>query len=860
MKKNNELILLTQLYKINSNLEIICISEECQLYLKEENKEKNEYNLKLKNEDYPGDDEEVEKNWLEIEFQISKKLNLCQFIYNYCKYILWKNKNILYLAKILIDEINQKENIFINNIIKYIILYEEKITIKLNKEIPENKIKEYFPNFGQIENLQQFLKDYLNKINEKELENKMLKFSKNVTRVENVINPNQTKKIFSGEGKIYFCIDLKLINCFPINYITTINLYSFNLINDVYILSIETLRGIILLKQVFDKEPIFEIIPKIPNSIIIGNLEIYFEANCENFVFVFLDNYYYENFISRFNKEQNLNISPGNNKENSTKKNNDIINNEDNVFNYNKFDISNNNNKNLTNKKNIINNNKRNNENFSNNDNNIINNSYNNTHNGNIKINNKEKNLLNKDNICNNKNFNNKNEENNKNDINILNEKENNTINTDSINSKIFPNNNNENTINNSFKSKNEFSIFEPKKITQLLRNYSNFMENYENKEEEEELENEINNFSYMFYEKKPSFLSISNEQFNINNEINKSFENDDVENSNFITEDRIKISVQNYTYNQIYSVGETNRISIFQSDENDLSQIKSLIPISNTLGNEINIKQMNFFKQETNLLILDYNNPNTITQYDLNKNKIVNEWKINHKNQINTICLFKKFDQKIDSNLIYGITSNSMFLFNCDEGNIIEEKKYEMNYHMNSISSGINNEFAISTEKGEIRLYNKIGKALNLYSLNGDYIKNIDISNNGNFIVCTCDFQLIVFNTIGKNKLNSFYKRVSYENRNPVIYLKLRDSDIKKYNLNGIKYNNGKFNINNENENDIICSIGKLVVIWSFNYGKYDKYQIFKMNENIISSEYKYGKNQIVITMPKNISIKNIL
>jgi hypothetical protein len=363
-----------------------------------------------------------------------------------------------------------------------------------------------------------------------------------------------------------------------------------------------------------------------------------------------------------------------------------------------------------------------------------------------------------------------------------------------------------------------------------------------------------------MFYEKKPSFLSISNEQFNINNEINKSFENDDVENSNFITEDRIKISVQNYTYNQIYSVGETNRIRIFQSDENDLSQIKSLIPISNTLGNEINIKQMNFFKEETNILILDYNNPNIITQYDLNKNKIINEWEINHKNKINTICLYKKFDQKIDSNLIYGITSNSMFLFDCNEGNIIQEKKYEMNYHMNCISTGINNELAIATEKGEIRLYNKIGKALNLYSLNGNKIKNIDISNNGNFIVCTCDFQLIVFNVIGKNNLNCFYKRVSYENRNPVIHLKLKDSDIKKYNLNGIKYNNGKFNINNENENDIICSIGKLVVIWSFNYGKYDKYQIFKMNENIISSEYKYGKNQIVITMPKNISIKNIL
>ena len=762
------------------------------------------------------------------------------------------NKNIFYLAKILIDEINKKENIFIQNIIKYIILYEEKISIKQNNDIPEDKIKKYFPNYGQIENLKQFLKDYSNKINENVLENKMIKFAKNVTLVENIINPYETKKIFSSEGKIYFCIDLKLINCFPVNYITTINLYSFNLINDVFILSIETLRGIILLKQVFDKEPFFEIIPKIPNGIIIGNLDIYFEANCENFVFVFLDNYYYQNFISRFNKEQNLNLTSGDNKENNSTKNNDIINNEENNFNNNIIHNSdNNNNKILDNNKNILNKQIKNN----NNNNNILTN-----HNDNIIIN-TEKSFLNKENdkIFNKENYNNNNEEMNKNKINCLNDKENNNTIIDSFNSKILLNNNNEDNINNVYKSKKEISTFEPKKITQLLRNYSNFNENYENKEEEEE-ENEINNCSYIFYEKKPSFLSISNDLFNINNEINKSFENDDVENANLFTEDIIKLSLQNYTYNQIYTVSQNNRISVYQSNENDLTQIKSLIPISNSLGNEINIKQMNFFKEETNILILDYNNPNIITQYDLNKNKIINEWEINHKNKINTICLYKKFDQKIDSNLIYGITSNSMFLFDCNEGNIIQEKKYEMNYHMNCISTGINNELAIATEKGEIRLYNKIGKALNLYSLNGNKIKNIDISNNGNFIVCTCDFQLIVFNTIGKNKLNSFYKRVSYENRNPVIYLKLRDSDIKKYNLNGIKYNNGKFNINNENENDIICSIGKLVVIWSFNYGKYDKYQIFKMNENIISSEYKYGKNQIVITMPKNISIKNIL
>ena len=34
-----------------------------------------------------------------MEFQITKKLNFCQFINNYSKYILWKNKNIFIFSK-----------------------------------------------------------------------------------------------------------------------------------------------------------------------------------------------------------------------------------------------------------------------------------------------------------------------------------------------------------------------------------------------------------------------------------------------------------------------------------------------------------------------------------------------------------------------------------------------------------------------------------------------------------------------------------------------------------------------------------------------------------------------------------------
>ena len=80
----------------------------------------------------------------------------------------------------------------------------------------------------------------------------------------------------------------------------------------------------------------------------------------------------------------------------------------------------------------------------------------------------------------------------------------------------------------------------------------------------------------------------------------------------------------------------------------------------------------------------------------------------------------------------------------------------------------------------------------------------------------------------------------------------------MKQYNLYNVKFANGKFSINDENENDIICSVGKYLVIWKFNSGKYDKYKIIEMEDNILSIEFRYMKNQIIVTMPKNITVYN--
>ena len=771
MKNKNEIKLLVEFFQVKDKNKMICKSQECKLSIVQDNLEKNQYSILCKNEDYQ-EENKNEKNWREMKFPITKNLYICQFCNLFIQYFLWKFKGILYLAKILIDDINKNTNIFIEYIIKFIILNEENIPFYQNKVISKEDINVYFPNYGIIDNIPNFLNEYLDIINQKELENKMIKFSKNISRVESVINPYQTKKIFSAEGKLFCCKDYKLINCFDRDFLTTLNVYNLYFEKDIFILSNESLTGIILLKKYYSKMPNFEIIPSIKNGIIFSNFQIYFEALSENFVFIFEDKYSFEEFIFRFKKKEELEINQDN-----------------------------------------------------------------------INMNNYSNNKINESNIF---------------------------INNNNIDLNHKKYNNKKNALN--YKTPN----YDPIKITQSLRENSNLSynnindfndekeeENYNNEKEEEkqnfndERNEEIQNSFDLSKFNIESIISVYNEFTNENT--NLSVENE-YNNLNINTQENNKFSFQNYTYNQIYCVTENNRINVYHPNEINLTQIKSLTPIKNSLGNNININQMNFFNKGINLLFLDNNNPNVITNYDLIKNKIVNEWNINNNNKIKCIYPQKKFDQLTENTLFYGITSKSMFLFDgrLKEGKINEEKKYESNYNFNYISSGKNGQFAISSEKGDVRIFNKIDKATNLFSFKKEFINAIDISNNGNYILITCNNYLIFINVLGKNKLNGFYKRLINDKRNEPIYLKLNDNDLKQYDLYNVKFANGKFSINDENENDIICSVGKYLVIWKFNSGKYDKYKIIEMEDIILSIEFRYMKNQIIVTMPKTITVYN--
>ena len=93
---------------------------------------------------------------------------------------------------------------------------------------------------------------------------------------------------------------------------------------------------------------------------------------------------------------------------------------------------------------------------------------------------------------------------------------------------------------------------------------------------------------------------------------------------------------------------------------------------------------------------------------------------------------------------------------------------------------------------------------------------------------------------------------------------LKIKPIDLNKYGLDKFSFTPAKFNVNkNDGETNIITSLGDYIIIWNFTKikkGILDDYKIRKVNQKIIENQFKFNRNQVVVTMENKLRIQNQL
>lgn len=223
------------------------------------------------------------------------------------------------------------------------------------------------------------------------------------------------------------------------------------------------------------------------------------------------------------------------------------------------------------------------------------------------------------------------------------------------------------------------------------------------------------------------------------------------------------------------------------------------------------------------------------------------------------------KFDQMTNSSVVAAVNDKNLMLLDgrLDSKNKIAEiKSYATNPKMSTICTTGFGGIAVGSEKGEIRLYKQVGQnAKTLLPGFGESIISIDTTGDGMWLLATCKNYLLLIITTCKGDSNGFLKPMGQEKPKPII-LRVKTVDIAKYNLNPVSFTPARFNVSKSNaETSIITSTGDYIVNWNFTKirkGILDNYIIKKATQKVINNQFKYDKEEIVVTMPNNLRIQN--
>lgn len=153
-------------------------------------------------------------------------------------------------------------------------------------------------------------------------------------------------------------------------------------------------------------------------------------------------------------------------------------------------------------------------------------------------------------------------------------------------------------------------------------------------------------------------------------------------------------------------------------------------------------------------MILMNPGAPNSLFSMDIERGKIVEEWKVHEDIDVNHVAPDSKFAQMTPQQTIVGASHNALFRIDPRiSGNKMVDSQYKQYVSRNRFSGVTTTEsgkLAVASEKGDIRLFDSIGKnAKTALPPLGDPIIGIDVTANGRWIVATTKTYLLLIDTL---------------------------------------------------------------------------------------------------------------
>lgn len=316
------------------------------------------------------------------------------------------------------------------------------------------------------------------------------------------------------------------------------------------------------------------------------------------------------------------------------------------------------------------------------------------------------------------------------------------------------------------------------------------------------------------------------------------------------------------------------SKIGVFKhTPNNNLEFSTNISKVETPKGKLFSPKKVMLHAEDTNMILQNETDPNSLYRMDLEYGKIVDEWKVHDDIPVNTFAPESKFAQMTGEQTFLGLSRNALYRIDPRlAGNKLVDSELKQYVSKNDFSAAATTEkgyIAVASNKGDIRMFDRLGiNAKTHIPALGEPIIGLDVSADGRWVLATCRTYLLLIDAMQKEGKNEgklgFEKSFGKDSKPQPRRLGLTPSHVAQFQHetgSPLSFTPARFNTGEGlSETSIITATGPFIVTWNMKKvlrGSKDPYSIKRYAEEVKADNFKYGSDKnVIVALPNEVNM----
>ena len=316
------------------------------------------------------------------------------------------------------------------------------------------------------------------------------------------------------------------------------------------------------------------------------------------------------------------------------------------------------------------------------------------------------------------------------------------------------------------------------------------------------------------------------------------------------------------------------SKIGVFKhTPNNNLEFSTNISRVETPNGKLFSPKKVMLHAEDTNMILQNEANPNSLYRMDIEYGKIVDEWKVHDDIPVDTFAPESKFAQMTGEQTFLGLSKNALYRIDPRlAGNKLVDSELKQYASKNDFSAAATTEkgyIAVASNKGDIRMFDRLGiNAKTHIPALGEPIIGLDVSADGRWVLATCRTYLLLIDALQKDGKNEgklgFEKSFGKDSKPQPRRLGLTPSHVAQFQHETgapLSFTTARFNTGQDvSETSIITATGPFIVTWNMKKvirGNKDPYTIKRYAEEVKADNFKYGSDKnVIVALPNEVNM----